>query len=121
VGLLGKDIAMTRYIGQVYADQLSSIREKRDILQRIGCKCENCGNNEYYNIYETSRHFRILNIPLLQYDTVWYFSCPEWNLGFKLVSDEFKALEKIAVLNSRYLEGIITKFEFEESLKSILL
>ncbi len=119
MGLCGKDIARTRYVGQVYADQLSCIKKGKDILKRIASKCENCGNNEYYSIYETSRLFRVLNIPLVQCDTVYYFSCPECNFGFKLELEEFKKLEEIALINSRYLEGLITKSEFENSLRNM--
>ena len=115
----GKDIARTRYVGQVYIDQLRSIKKEQEALQRIAPKCENCGNNEYYSIYETARLFRVFNIPLLQCDTVYYFSCPECNFGFKLELEEFKTLEKIAFINNRYLEGLITKSEFESSLRSI--
>jgi hypothetical protein len=119
VGLCGKDIARTRYVGQVYTDQLSAIKKEKDVLQRIAFKCENCGNNDYYNIYETSRLFRVLNIPLVQCDTVYYFSCPECNFGFKLELEEFKRLEEIALINSRYLEGLITKAELERGLRNI--
>jgi len=120
VGLWGKDIARTRHVGQVYVYQLSSIKKEKGVLQRIASRCENCGKNEYYSIYETSRLFRLLCIPLLQCDTVYYFSCPECNFGFKLEAEEFEILEKIALINSRYLEGIITKSEFEKSLKNLL-
>lgn len=119
MGLWGKDIARTRYVGQVYTDQLGSIKRDKGILQRIAYKCENCGNNEYYSIYENSRLFRILNIPLVQCDIVYYFSCPECNYGFKLEPEEFNKLEQIALINSRYLEGLITKSDFESSLRDI--
>ncbi|MEA4845800.1 MAG: zinc-ribbon domain-containing protein [Clostridiaceae bacterium] len=116
--LWGRDIARTRYVGNVYVDQLSSIKEK-EVLQRIAPRCENCKGNEYYSIYETFRLFRVLSIPLVQCDTVYYFSCPECNFGFKLEADEFKKLEQIALINSKYLEGLITKSEFESSLRNI--
>jgi hypothetical protein len=103
MGLCGKDIARTRYVGQVYVDQLSNIKREKDVLQRIASKCENCNSNEYYSIYETSRLFRAFNIPLVQCDTVYYFSCPECNFGFKLEPEEFKMLEQIALINSKYL------------------
>lgn len=119
MGFWGKDIARTKYVGQVYTDQLSSIKREKDVLQRIASKCENCGSNEYYSIYETSRLFRVLNMPLVQCDTVYYFSCPECNFGFKLEPEEFKRLEEIAMINSRYLEGLITKSEFESSLRNM--
>ncbi|HYE81460.1 MAG TPA: hypothetical protein VEG39_04735 [Clostridia bacterium] len=119
MGLWGKDIARTKYVGQVYADQLSSIKKENGILKRIASKCENCGSNEYYSIYETSRLFRVLSISLVQCDTVYYFSCPECNYGFKLEQEEFKTLEQIALINSKYLEGSISKSEFESSLKRI--
>lgn len=119
MGLWGKDIARTRYVGQVYVEQLGRIKKEKGLLQRIAPKCENCGKNDYYSIYETSRLFRFLNIPLVQCDVVYYFSCPECNYGFKLEAEEFKILEQIALINSRYFEGLITKSEFESSLKSI--
>lgn len=119
VGLWGKDIARTRYVGQVYVEQLCSIKKDKETLHRIPSKCENCNNNEYYSIYETFRLFRILNISLVQCDTVYYFSCPECNFGFKLEPEEFKTLEQIALINSKYLEGLISKSEFESSLRSI--
>lgn len=119
MGLCGKDIARTRHVGQVYVGQVSSIKKEKQILQRIASKCENCSRNEYYGIYETFRPFRILGIPLVQCDTVYYFSCPECNFGFKLEAEEFKVLEKIALINSKYLEGEISKSEFEISLKKI--
>lgn len=119
MGLCGKDIARTRYVGQVYVDQLGSIKREKGLLQRIAFKCENCGSNEYYSIYETSRLFRVLNIPLVQCETVYYFSCPECNFGFKLESEEFKLFEQIASINLKYLEGSITKSEFESKLKNI--
>ena len=119
VGLLGKDIARTKYVGQVYVDQLSSFKKEKGTLHRITSKCENCSSNEYYSIYETSRLFRVLSIPLVQCDTVYYFSCPECNFGFKLESEEFKILEQIALINSKYLEGLISKSEFESGLSNI--
>lgn len=119
MGLWVKDIATTRYVGQVYVDQLSSIKKEKEVLQRISPKCENCNNNDYYGIYETSKLFRVFNIPLVQCDTVYYFSCPECNFGFKLNPEEFKILEQIALNNSKYLEGSITKSEFESNLRSI--
>ena len=119
MGLWGKDIARTRYVGQVYVDQLSSIKREKEVLHRIASKCENCSNNEYYSIYETSRLFRVFSVPLVQCDTVYYFSCPECNFGFKLDSEEFKTLEQIALINAKYLEGQITKSEFEGSLRNI--
>jgi hypothetical protein len=119
VGLWGKDIARTRHVGQVYVDQLSSIKKEKEVLQRISPRCENCNNNEYYSIYETSRLFRLVNIPLVQCDVVYYFSCPECNFGFKLELEEFKTLEQIALSNSKYLEGLITKSEFEIRLRNI--
>ncbi len=119
VGLWGRDIARTKYTGQVYVDQLSSIKKEKGVLQRIAPRCENCSSNEYYGIYETSRIFRFLNIPLVQCDTIYYFSCPECNFGFKLEPEEFKILEQIALINSKYLEGLITKSEFESGLRSI--
>jgi hypothetical protein len=119
VGLWGKDIARTRYVGNVYTNQLSSIKKENEALQRIASKCENCSSNDYYSIYETFRLFRVLNIPLVQCDTVYYFSCPECNFGFKLEADEYKFLERIALINSKYLEGSITKSEFESGLKNI--
>lgn len=119
MGFWGKDIARTKYVGQVYAGQLSSIKKEEGVLQRIAARCENCGNSEYYSIYETSRLFRVLSIPLVQCDTVCYFSCPECNFGFKLEAEEFRILEQIALLNSKYFEGLISKSEFESSLRSI--
>jgi len=119
VGLWGKDIARTKYVGNVYVDQLSSINKENKALFRIASKCENCNNNDYYSIYETFRLFRVLSIPLVQCDTVYYFSCPECNFGFKLEAEEFKKLEKIALINSKYMEGLITKSEFERGLKEI--
>ena len=119
MGLWGKDIARTKYVGNVYVDQLSSIKKENKALFRIASKCENCNNNDYYSIYETFRLFRILSIPLVQCDTVYYFSCPECNFGFKLEDEEFKKLEKIALINSKYMEGSITKSEFERGLKDI--
>ena len=94
VGLWGKDIARTRYVGQVYVDQLSSIKKEKEVLQRIAPRCENCSSNEYYSIYETSRLFRVVNIPLVQCDTVYYFSCPECNLGLSLSRRSSKLLNK---------------------------
>ncbi|MHB1393756.1 MAG: hypothetical protein ACYCYE_11915 [Clostridia bacterium] len=119
VGLWGRDVARTRYVGQVYVDQLSSIKKEKGVLERIAPRCENCNSNEYYGIYETSRLFRFLNIPLVQCDTVYYLSCPECNFGFKLEPEEFKTLEQVALINTKYLEGLITKTEFENSLRSI--
>jgi hypothetical protein len=119
VGLWGKDIARTRYVGNVYVDQLSRIKKEKEILLRIASKCENCNSNEYYSIHETYRLFRILNIPLAQCDIVYYFSCPECNYGFKLKPEEFKVLEEIALINSKYLGGLISKSEFESSLKNV--
>lgn len=119
MGLWGMDIARTKYVGQVYVDQMGSIKKEKGVLQRISARCENCNSNEYYGIYETSRLFRFLNIPLLQCDTVYYFSCPECNFGFKLEPEEFKTLEQIALINSKYLAGLITKSEFESNLSSI--
>ena len=37
--------------------------------------------------------------------------------GFKLEPEEFKTLEQIALINSKYLEGLITKSEFESRLR----
>lgn len=119
VGLWGKDIARTRYVGNVYVDQLSRIKKEKETLNRIDSKCENCRGNEYYSIHETYRLFRILSIPLVQCDTVYYFSCPECNYGFKLEHGEFKVLEEIALINSKYLGGLISKSEFESDLKNI--
>jgi len=119
VGLWGRDIARTKYVGNVYIDQLNSIKKEKEVLHRIASKCENCSDNEYYSIYETSRLFRVLSVPLVQCDTVYYFSCPECNFGFKLESEEFKVLEQIALINSKYLEGLISKSEFENGLKNI--
>lgn len=117
--LWGKDMLKTKFVGQVYADQLSSIKKEKEVLGRIASKCENCGKNEYYNIYENSRIFRFLNMPLVQCDTVYFFSCPECNFGFKLEADEFRILEQITSLNSKYLESHISKSEFETGLRSI--
>lgn len=119
MGLWGKDIARTRYVGQVYANQVKKLKSEDDTLDRISSVCENCNNNEYYSIYETSRLFRIFNIPLVQCDTVYYFSCPECNYGFKLEQEEFIKLEQLAVINSKYLEGKITRTEFERSVRNI--
>lgn len=119
VGIWGKDIARTKYVGQVYVDQLMSIKKQKKALHRIASKCENCGENEYYSIYETSRLFNVLSVPIVQCNTVYYFSCPECNFGFKLELEEFKLLEQIALINTKYLEGAITRSEFESRLKSI--
>jgi hypothetical protein len=119
MAIWGKDIARTKYIGQVYVDQLMSIKKQKEALHRIASKCENCRENEYYSIYETSRLFNVLSVPIVQCNTVYYFSCPECNFGFKLELEEFKLLEQIAVLNTQYLEGAITKSEFESRLGSI--
>lgn len=119
MGIFGKDIARTRYVGQVYADQLERIKKEREVLKRIASRCENCGGSEYYSIYENSRLVRFLSIPLVQCDIVYYFSCPECNFGFKLEAEEFSILEKIALVNSKYLEGSITKSEFENNLRNI--
>lgn len=119
MGLWGKDIARTRYVGQVYVEQLSKIKKEKRILRRIASRCEKCGENEYYSIYEASRLFRLLNLTLIQCDTVYYFNCPECNYGFKLKPEEFKTLGRIASINSKYLEGLISKSEFENSLKMI--
>jgi hypothetical protein len=119
VGLWGKDIARTRYVGNVYVDQLNRIKKEKETLLRIASKCENCNSNEYYSIHETFRLFRILSLPLVQCDTVYYFSCPECNYGFKLEPEEFKVLEEIALINSKYLGGLISKSEFESSLKNV--
>lgn len=119
VGIWGKDIARTKYVGQVYVDQLTNVKKQKEILRRIASKCENCRGNEYYSIYETSRLFNIFGIPLVQCDTVYYFCCPECNFGFKLEPEEFRILEKISVVNLKYLEGTITKSEFENGLRDI--
>ena len=119
VGIWGKDIARTKYVGQVYVDQLMSIKKQKEALHRIASKCENCRENEYYSIYETSRLFNVLSVPIVQCNTVYYFSCPECNFGFKLELEEFKLLEQIALLNTKYLEGSITRSEFESRLRSI--
>lgn len=119
MAFFGKDIARTKYVGNVYVDQLRNIKKENEVLQRIAPKCENCNNNDYYSIYETFRLFRVLRIPLVQYDTSYYFSCPECNFGFKLEVEEFKKLEQIALINSKYMEGKITKSEFENSLRNI--
>ncbi|MGE5676862.1 MAG: hypothetical protein ACM3ZR_02285 [Pseudomonadota bacterium] len=119
MGIWGKDIARTKYVGQVYVDQLIMIKRQKQELHRISSRCENCRGNEYYSIYETSRLFNIFGVPLVQCDTVYYFSCPECNFGFKLEADEFRVLEQVALLNHKYLEGSITKTEFEDRLKII--
>lgn len=115
----GKDIARTKYVGQVYTEQLASIRKQKGVLHRIASRCENCRENAYYSIYETSRLFSLFNIPLVQCDTVYFFNCPECNYGFKLEPDEFRLLEKLAIMNTKYLEGSITKTEYENGLKDI--
>lgn len=119
LNLWGKDIARTRYVGQVYVEQLRRLKSEGNELLRISHKCENCNDNEYYSIYETSRLFRIFNLPLLQCNTVYYFSCPECNYGFKLEQKEFERLEKLANINSEYLEGKITRTEFESSIRNV--
>ncbi len=119
MGIWGKDIARTKYVGQVYVDQLTGLKKHKQVLHRISTRCENCRGNEYYSIYETSRLFNIFGVPLVQCDTVYYFSCPECNFGFKLEADEFKVLEQIALINLKYLEGLITKTEFEDRLKNV--
>lgn len=119
MALWGKDIARTKYVGNVYVDQLNRINKESEVLQRIAQKCENCNNNDYYSIHETFRVFRIMSIPLVQCDISYYFSCPECNFGFKLEVEEFKKLEQIALINSKYMEGKITKSEFESGLRDI--
>lgn len=119
MSLWGKDILKTKFVGQVYKDQLSSIKKEMDVLDRIASKCENCNGNEFYNIYKNFRIFRLLGIPLVQCDSVYFFSCPECNFGFKLEAEEFGILEQIALLNSKYLNSQITKSEFEIGLRSI--
>ena len=119
VSLWGKHIARTRYVGNVYVDQLSRIKKENGVLHRIEFKCENCSSNEYYSIHETYRLFRIFSIPLIQFDTVYYFSCPECNYGFKLEPEEFKVMEEIALINYKYLEGLISKSQFESDLRDI--
>ncbi|HWR60539.1 MAG TPA: hypothetical protein VN580_02950 [Clostridia bacterium] len=119
MGICGKDIARTKYVGQVYVDQLASIKKQKGALHRIASRCENCRENEYYSIYETSRLFNVLSIPLVQCDIAYYFSCPECNYGFKLELEEFRLLEKIALINMKYLEGSITRTEYESRLKGI--
>jgi hypothetical protein len=119
MSLWGKDIARTRYVGQVYVNQVRKLKEDGNGLNRIASKCENCNDNEYYSIYEASRLFRIFNVPLLQCDTVYYFSCPECNFGFKLEQEEFEKLEQLAIINSEYLGGKITRTEFESSIRNI--
>ncbi len=117
--LWGKDIARTRHVGQVYTDQVGRVKKDGQVLDRIAAKCENCRNNELYNIYETFRPFRILGAPIVQLDTIYYFSCPECNYGFKLEAEEFRLLKKIALINSEYLNGNISKSKFESSLREL--
>lgn len=119
LGLWGRDIARTRYIGQVYAYQVKRLKDEGNGLQRISDRCENCNDNEYYSIYETSRLFRIFNVPLVQCNTVYYFSCPECNYGFKLEQEEFEKLERLAIINAKYFEGKITRTEFETSIRNV--
>jgi hypothetical protein len=73
VGIWGKDIARTRYVGQVYVDQLIMIKRQKQELHRISSRCENCRRNDYYSIYETSRLFNLFGLPLVQCDTIYYF------------------------------------------------
>lgn len=119
MSLWGKDIARTRYVGQVYIDQVIRLKNVEDGLKRISPRCENCGGNEYYSICETSRLFRVFNVPLVQCDTVYYFSCPECNFGFKLEQEEFEKLEQLAIINSDYMQGKITRSELERSIRNV--
>lgn len=119
MSLWGKDMARTRYVGQVYVEQVRRLKNEGNDLHRIPSRCENCNSNEYYSIYETSRLFRILNVPLIQCNTVYYFSCPECNYGFKLGQEEFEKLEKLAKMNAEYLEGKINKTEYEWGIRDL--
>lgn len=115
----GKDAAQTRHIGQIYKDQLLVRQGGHRVLDRIAPQCENCGSSDFYNLYETSRVFKLLNIPLGKCDTTYYFSCPECHDGFKLNQDEFEKMAQLAHNNTRYMEGKITKTEFENNLQKL--
>jgi len=119
LSLWGRDIARTRFVGLVYVEQIARLRSQIEGIVRIPSKCENCNGNEYYSLYENSSYFRIFNIPLLQCNIAYYFSCPECNYGCKLEQEEFEKLEKLANINSKYLEGKITKTEFESRIRDI--
>ncbi len=115
----GAEPALTRHMGQVFRDQLLTPSGGHRVLERISPKCENCGNSEFYNLYETYRVFRLFGIPLGKCDATCYFSCPECNDGFKLSPEEYETLVQLAQNNTKYMAGKITKAEFESNLRKL--
>ncbi len=104
--------------GRVRQSQMFRPNTQEWLLPRINPKCENCNNNEYYNIYAAYiKPFLIL--PFGQWHPVFQIVCPVCSETIELDIDEYLLLRPFIKLNNLLETGKIDKREYKYRLERL--
>ncbi|MBA1336287.1 MAG: hypothetical protein HPY66_2722 [Firmicutes bacterium] len=86
------------------------------LLPRINPKCENCNNNEYYNIYTTYiKPFLILSFG--EWHPIFQIVCPVCGETIELDIDEYLLLSPFIKLNNLLETGKTDEYEYKYRLE----
>jgi hypothetical protein len=108
----------TKLLGSVKQKQMYLPNSEEWLIRRISPICENCNDNDYYNIYTSC--IRIAGIiPLGKMDQIYKITCPKCSETVELEVEEFMLIQPFIELNSLLEEGKIDDFIYSERLEKI--
>ncbi len=95
----------------------------RTIVTKLGIVfkrlCDHCHNEEYWILNRVTKWFTLFFIPVIPYDSNYFFSCPICKYGFNLNTDQIKAFKPIAEINQLLMEGKINQDQYQVKLNEI--
>ena len=90
----------------------------QDLGPVVRMSCKNCNNQEYWRLRKVSTWFTLFFIPIFPYESHKLLVCPICKAGVKLKDQQFSEMLAIAKDNNSFLNGEITKEEYETRSKS---
>jgi hypothetical protein len=108
----------TKLLGIVKQKQMYLPYSDKWLNGRISPICENCGDNDYYNIYMSC--IRIAGIiPLGKMDQTYKIICPKCSETVELEVGEFMLIQPFIELNSLLEKGKSDDFIYSERLEKV--
>ena len=107
-------------VGKVKRKQTGFIKKDqlllggRWVLNRNSPKCENCFNNDKYEIWEE------IKLEFFRQDTKFKIVCSNCDMSIELDDEEFLRIARIANLNQKHKLGKIDDLKYQKKIDDVL-
>jgi hypothetical protein len=78
--------------------------------------CDHCHNEDYWILTRIMTWFTLFFIPIFPYEVKHHLACPVCKYGFVLNGDQVSKIKPIAEANQLFIDGKITKEEYQVKL-----